>query len=196
VARPRRKGKPSNAAGLTAAAYATTAPLAHDRQAQHDDLLRNAVVAPAIVEDPYDGERIVVTRSLRDDPLGRLHARKQIDSAQEKGGRGYQDDFENAGRGPRAIDTTKEAVDGGRIPELITEEQRSAVRRLAKAHRALGYDGSAIVQAILIHGQTCAQIASARGLEGERWERYFGMRLRECLDTLAVEYGFATGDRR
>jgi len=66
------------------------------------------------------------------------------------------------------------------------------VMRLNRAERALGADGSALTHAVLIAGQTVSQVARSRGLAGERWEKYFGLRFRECLDRLAVVYGFAT----
>ena len=65
----------------------------HDRRSQ--DLLRNAEVAAIEVDDPLalePGEKIVTLRSIRNDPLGRLHSRRQIDEAQYQGGRAFQDD--------------------------------------------------------------------------------------------------------
>jgi hypothetical protein len=178
----RRKGKPYD-------------PNAANRQST--DLLRNAMVAPVLVNDPYDpSAQIVVTRSLRDDPLGRMHVREQIDDVQYQGGRSFQRDFELAGRGPQAVDTTREPVDGGRGVVEIPEDQYKAARRLKNIFQALGLDGSALTRRVLVDGQTCAQIARARGLKGERWERYFGHRFRECLDRLAVEYGFMTEGQR
>jgi len=151
-----------------------------------------------IVDDPYaiePGDKTVAMRSTLDDPLAKLHVRRQIDEAQYHAGRAFQYDFEVAERGPQAIDPSKEAVDGGRIPEPITEQQRKAVRRLNIANGRLGADGSALTHAILIGRQTCSQVAGARGLSGERWEKYFGMRFRECLDCLALVYGFAMEKR-
>src|SRR5690348_15837128 len=105
-------------------------PAAHDRRAT--DLLRNARVAPLEVDDPMElGGKLIVMRSTRDDPLADLHARGQIDEAQYRGGRAFQEDFEAAERGPRAIDPSKEAVDGGLMPEPITEAQRKAAKQLA-----------------------------------------------------------------
>ena len=52
----------------------------HDRRSQ--DLPRNAEVAAVEVDDPLalePGEKIVTLRSIRNDPLGRLHSRRQID---------------------------------------------------------------------------------------------------------------------
>lgn len=144
------------------------------------------------VDDPYElGAKTVAERNIKNDPLANLHARHQIDEAQYHAGRAFQHDFEIAERGPRAIDPSKEAVDGGRIPEPITEQQQKAVGRLNRAGRALGADGSGLIHAVLIGRQTCSQVAGARGLSGERWEKYFGMRFRECLECLAVVYGFA-----
>jgi len=164
-------------------------PAAHDRRAT--DLLRNAQVAPIEVDDPMElGAKLIVIRSTRDDPLGDMHARDQIDEAQYHAGRAFQHDFETAERGPRAIDPSKEAVDGGVMPEPITEAQRRAARQLAVVYRALGQDGSAIAHEVLVHGKTRSQIAASRGLVGERWEKYYGLRFRECLDCMAGIYGF------
>ena len=168
----------------------------HDRRSR--DLPRNAEVAAVEVDDPLalePGEKIVTLRSLRNDPLGKLHSRRQIDEAQYRGGRAFQDDWEKAERGPQAIDPTREYVDGGRAREPITERQRRAVLRLNRAERELGADGSALVHEVLILGMTMEQVGQRRGLRGQRWIDYFARRLRECLDRLALIYGFATERR-
>jgi hypothetical protein len=165
-------------------------PAVHDRRTT--DLLRNAQVAAIEVDDPMElGGKLMVMRSTRDDPLAELHARGQIDEAQYRSGREFQADFETAERGPRAIDPSKEAVDGGMAPEPITEAQRKAAQQLAVVYRALGQDGSALVHEVLVHGKNRKQIAASRGLSGEYYEKYFGHRFRECLDCMALVYGFA-----
>lgn len=167
--------------------------LAHDRRAQ--DLPRNAEVAEVEVDDPLalePGEKIVALRSLRNDPLGRLHSHHQIDEAQFRGGRAFQDDWEKAERGPRAVDPAREYVDGGQAREPITERQQRAVVRLNRVARELGTDGIMLVQEVLVDGLTMEQVGLRRGLRGQRWMDYFSKRLRECLDRLALIYGFAT----
>src|SRR5579863_8572636 len=142
----------------------------HDRQAR--DLPRNAEVASIEVDDPLalePGEKIVALRSIRNDPLGRLHSHHQIDEAQFRGGRAFQDDWEKAERGPRALDPTREYVDGGGMREPITERQRKAVLRLSRAEHELGADGSALVHEILVLGMTMEQIGERRGVHGQRW---------------------------
>jgi hypothetical protein len=165
----------------------------HDRRSQ--DLPRNAEVAAIEVDDPLalePGEKIVTLRSIRNDPLGRLHSHRQIDEAQYQSGRAFQDDWEKAERGPQAVDPTREYVDGGQAREPITERQRKAVLRLNRAERELGADGSALVHEVLVLGLTMEQIGQRRGLRGQRWIDYFARRFRECLDRLALLYGFAT----
>jgi hypothetical protein len=159
------------------------------------DLPRHAEVATVEVDNPLalePGEKIIALRSIRNDPLGRLHSRRQIDEAQYQGGRAFQHDWERAERGPRAVDPTRAYVDGGQMPEPITEGQRKAVLRLNRAMRELGADGSALVHDVLVHGMTMEQVGQRRGLHTQRWKDYFARRFCECLDRLALIYGFAT----
>ena len=168
----------------------------HDRRSH--DLPRNAEVAEVEVDDPLalePGEKIVVLRSIRNDPLGRLHSHRQIDEAQYLGGRAFQNDWEKAVRGPQAIDPAREYVDGARTREPVTESQRQAVLRLNRAERELGADGSALVHDVLVQGMTMEQVGQRRGLRTQRWNDYFSRRFRECLDRLALMYGFATEKR-
>jgi hypothetical protein len=169
----------------------------HDRRSK--DLPRNAEVAAVEVDDPFGlerGDKIVTLRSIRNDPLARLHTHHQIDDAQYQGGRVFQSDWEKAERGPQAVDPTREYVDGGRGREPITESQRKAVLRLNRASRELGADGSALVHEVLILGMTMEQIGQRRGMRGQRSNDYFARRFKECLDRLALMYGFATEQRR
>ena len=166
---------------------------AHDRRAH--DLPLNAEVAIAEVDDPYalqPGEKVIALRSIRNDPLGRLHSHRQIDDAQYQAGRTFQNDWERAERGPKAVDPTREYVDGAQMREPITEGQRKAALRLNNCERELGADGSAIVHDVLVHGMNMEQVGDRRGLQSQRWNDYFARRFKECLDRLALIYGFAT----
>ena len=155
----------------------------------------NAELAEVEVDNPLaldPGEKIVVVRSVRGDPLGRLHAHHQIDEAQYRGGRAFQNDWERAERGPQAVDTTREYVDGAGTREPVTEGQRQAVLRLNRIERELGTDGAALVHDVLVLGLTMDQIGERRAVRTQRWNDYFARRFRECLDRLALIYGFAT----
>jgi hypothetical protein len=166
----------------------------HDRRAQ--DLPINALVAPVTVDDPYGdetGEKIVVFRSLRDDPIGAMHARKQVEEWQYAAARHWQKLHAIAGiGGARAIDTTREAVDGGQIASTtISDAQCRALAELSKASRALGLEGDSIVRDVLARGMPLLHAAAARFLSSEKELIYFGRRFRESLDTLSVVFGFA-----
>lgn len=168
----------------------------HDRRST--DLPASADVAAIEVDDPLaleHGDKIVVYRQLRNDPLARLHSHHQIDEAQYMAGRAYQRDWETAERGARAIDPTKEAVDGGRLPEPITESQRTAAIRLNKANAAIGQIGSAIVHDMLIVGLTVDGVARKHGKLGQYQLRLLNQKFRESLDELAKFYGLSGGAR-
>jgi hypothetical protein len=183
----RRKGKPFNPA-----MSAPEPPRIHDRQSH--DLLKNARVTPVEVDDPYEqGAKIMVLRSTRHDPLADMMAKKQIDQCDYVAGRHWQAAYENAEIGHvRAIDPSKEAVDGGRIPEVLTDQQRRAVQDLKAARAALGPEGYALIVDVLAKGWSISQAAAERGRFKERERLYVGSRFKECLSTLAKRFGYAT----
>jgi hypothetical protein len=168
----------------------------HDRRATESNRGIENHLTPKEVDDPYEiGGKIIVMRSTRDDPLADLHARHMIDEAQYHAGREFQRHFEAVESGARAIDFTKEAVDGGRIYEGITDARMKSSDMLTIAYEKLGLNGQVIVHEVLVHNLTRKQMAESRGLTGKAWEEYYGKRFRECLDTLALVYGFAMEKR-
>jgi hypothetical protein len=172
-------------------------PTVHDRRAQ--DAPSNMLVGTVTVDDPYGSafDKIVVFRNLRDDPLAAMHDAGQIGQHQFIAGRHWQKCYELSEMGgARAIDPTKEAVDGGRIPEPLSDAKCRALGDLAKARQALGLEGGAIIMDVLGRHMTIALCCDARGLTSERERNYLGRRFRECLDTLAIEFGYASPPRR
>lgn len=162
----------------------------HDRRAT--DLVIGAQVAPVEMKDPF-GDQVVVLRSLRDDPLAGMFARRQIDQAQYDAGREWQRFSQDTEVGNiRAIDPTKEAVDGGRFPEPLSDRSAFAFKQLARANLALGDRGVTIINDILGSRLTVSQAAARRGLTSKDELAYMGRRFRECLDMLAVVFGCAT----
>lgn len=167
---------------------------AHDRRAA--GLVRGAMVAPVEVDDPYNPqEKIVVMRSYRDDPLEQLFAKGHIDETQRLAGAEWQRDFE-AAQGASAVRAMqyKDPVDGGgQIPDPITDRQREAVKRLAACDRALGQHGSQIIRLWLGDRLPAASISIFMGDFTKAGAGYIGRRIRECLETLAVQYKFRDG---
>lgn len=162
----------------------------HDRTAK--DLLAAGQYVAIDVIDPFDPQaKITVLRQTRCDPLGRLHAHHQIDDAQYQAGRRYERDRELAERGARAIDPTKEAVDGGRLPEPLPVSQIEATARLVKVHAALGRVMHSTLDGVLSAGTVESMAIQIFNRHGARWANHYGKLFRDALDVLAVEYGFA-----
>lgn len=181
----RRKRKRARSAAADAAV--------HDRRAT--DFARQAEVASVEVDDPYatrPGEKITVLRQLRFDPLARLHSHRQIDEAQYRAGRAFQRDWEIAERGARAIDPTRERVDGGAMPEPLSERQSRARKRLIEIERVLGRTMHRVTHAVLVEGMSMETLAARLfNREGEASAKYYGRLFRDALDVLAIEYGQA-----
>ena len=145
------------------------------------------------VDDPLEyGAKLTATRNIRNDPLARLHSHHQIDDAQFYAGRAYQRDWETAERGAQAIDPTKEAVDGGRIPEPLSDSQGKARIRLVEIEGILGRTMQRVIHAILIEGMSMEVMAlQLFGRHGEVSAKYYGRMFRDALDELAKEYHLA-----
>jgi hypothetical protein len=116
-------------------------------------------VMPVEVADPYGDGKILAMRSVHDDPLASLHAHRQIDDHQFEAGCRYQRDVEVSEQGLRAIDTTRDVVDGGLPPELLSDVQQDASRSRRGAEAAMGLIGAPIAYDIIIGGLSNGQVA-------------------------------------
>ena len=137
---------------------------------------------------------VTAPRQLRDDPLGQMHDRRQINLAQYRAGRLWQADYESASIGAiRSQDPSVEPVDGGgHIPEGINDRQLKAMKNLDRWRRVLGKDGADIVEDVLARKFSIRQVAAFRyGMLTKASLTYTGHRFRECLTTLAEKMGLA-----
>lgn len=172
----------------------------HDRRATQVPI--NTVVAPIQVDDPNyvkgrDDERdrhITVLRSLRDDPLARLHAYGRIDKAQYRAGRRMQGLYERASVGAvQAMDPMKEPVDGGGgLRDPLTDQVVEAASEIRVIEAVLGREGASLARDFLCSGHNVKTLAISRGVceEDQRAMSSVGYRIREILETLAIEFGF------
>jgi hypothetical protein len=163
----------------------------HERIAA--DLPINSRVAKAIVDDPYsnNGEKIEVLRSVRNDPLADMLSRRVIDQAQFNAGRYWQALHERSTIGAvGAIDPGKEAVDGGKMRDPITDSQIKAFRELAKAEKLLGHWGSALMQDLLADQMSMNAMCRKYECTTGRQMNFLSLRLRECLEDLGKLWGF------
>jgi hypothetical protein len=174
------------------------------------DLPINAVVAPAVVDDPLEhGAKLKVIASLRGDPLRSMFVRDQLRSEDERKddartGRNTGDARFAAGRlwqryrehselgGARAIDPTREAVDGGRFKEPDISRMSAALAKLKQANSELQEYEASLVYDVLARNMTITEIAAARSVTSGRQISYLMERFRQALDSLAKLWGLAT----
>lgn len=179
------------------------APL-RDLRGQYEHLPFGKHIASVERDDALEANaKALVFASLRDDPLLRFHARGQIDDAQFEAGRAMQELFDAAEiSNLKAIDTTRENVDGGQLAEMLNVRRMEAADRLSKYPNGLRYklgtEGYALCRAVLAERKFLIHIAVERGHVDERGKpqaravNYLFRRLKECLDTLAFELNLAT----
>ena len=169
----------------------------HDRRA--DRLPDNAQVGVVMVDDPYAlelGGQVEVIRSYRDDPLAGMRARGQIEEWQLMAGRRWQQLVDQAQIGGiKALDPSKDAVDGGRLPDPLTDHQAFALRELKAVDERLGPERAALIRDILGRRMTLTQVAAERGYTSGYMASKLAGKLRESLDDMAELFGLARGLR-
>jgi hypothetical protein len=143
--------------------------------------------------------RVVV--SLRGDPIGKMFARHQIDEAQYKAARSFQQLFDRATIGGVAVaDLLRPKVDGGRIPDPLSAGRMAATKQLHNAERTItdrhGFVGLSLIRCVLTGGKSLDKAARDFGALSTLERRWWGGLLRRCLDVLAQTLGFATSAKR
>src|SRR6516164_11418601 len=163
----------------------------------HDGSLSEG--APAWV--PPSRPTLTAVVSLREDPIGRMHARRQVDAAQYNAARAYQQLYDRATIGTLSpADPSRIRVDGGRTPDPISAARMAAAARLRSVESTLqgqhGYIGLTLTRSVLTGGRSIEKSARDFGASSERDVRWWGNLLRRCLDVLAKALGFANSAKR
>jgi hypothetical protein len=171
---------------------ARLAPVQH-----HDGTLSEG--APAWLPPPRPTATVVV--NLREDPIGRMHARRQVDGAQYNAARAYQQLYDRATIGNLSpADPSRIRVDGGKAPDPISAARMAAATRLRSVENTLkdqhGFAGLTLTRCVLTGGQSVDKAARDFGASSEREARFWGLLFRKCLDVLAKALGFASSAQR
>ena len=138
---------------------------------------------------------VTVVANLKDDPLGRLFARRQIGQPQFLAGRMYQEHHDAAViTSVRSVDLSKTKVSGGLPAEPLTERQRRAAARLRSIERSVqrryGDVGLWLVRLVLAERRPLEATARQAGATSARETSSVCWLFRKCLDTIAVATGF------
>lgn len=97
-------------------------------------------LAEGLVDDPYEpGKQLRVMRNVREHPVAWLHARGQLSESHRICGEMFRAKYERAMLGgAKAVDYTKERVDGGMPAEPLSEAVQEAVEWLNGCARYSG----------------------------------------------------------
>ena len=171
------------------------------RKQKAKPMLQTALMREVEIENPYyapsapaEQRRVKAWQSLRDDPLGLMHHRKQISESQYRAGRAWQALWAASEVGGiKVLDLTQTPVDASpRGFTGISDRQRDAMRDLAKLKTQLGDHGSRLVEAVLVNKRSIREIADTGGNIPTRYNTaFYGHRFRECLDTIAKWLGLS-----
>jgi hypothetical protein len=145
---------------------------------------------------PPSPPQIIVAQSIRNDPLGQMYARHQIDRPEYLAARNYQELYATAQIGNiAAMNPCKPYVDGGTFSEFMTEKQRLAAKRLRAVDHSVvatfGSTGLLLVQAILIDKMNIAEVAGP----GREHRAFAGSLFGNCLVEIAYQLGYASRSR-
>ena len=163
------------------------------QKAQHRD---GTIAEGAPGWSPPRRPSITVFVALKDDPVGRMHSRHQIDKAQYQAARAFQQVAEQATLGSvRSVDLSKTKVSGGLPPDPLTDHRRRAMSLLRNAEdrvaRRYGTAGLGLTRAILVERRSVEATARARGASSSREISFWAGLFRRCFDVLATAFGFA-----
>jgi hypothetical protein len=163
----------------------------------HDGSLSEG--APAWLPPPRPTATVVV--NLREDPIGRMHARRQVDAAQYQAARAYQQLYDRATIGNLSpADPSRIRVDGGKAPDPISAARIAAATRLRSVERTLsdwhGFAGLNLTRCVLTGGKSVEKTARDFGASSSRETRFWGLLFRKCLDVLAKALGFSNSAQR
>lgn len=140
---------------------------------QHDEKLGN----PKFIHAPFN---------MRESPVTWMLKQKTIDEAQAKAASRFRSLYEAAGgAGVKALNYTKEPVDGGGFPDVLTDRKHRAGLELAEVQNFLGRAGFGLVE------QICGQCIWIKDIEPTKYRQIkTGKRLKECLTALAQFWNY------
>lgn len=144
------------------------------------------------IDSPYESTRHLgqerVAVNMKESPSEYYYRRGWIDGAHRQASDKFRRLYETAGgSGVKAMDYTKEPVDGGSITDGITDAKVRSAKQLAEAHDVLGQSGYKLVESVSGHGSWIKEVTASK------WEAEQTMRnFKQCLDALALFWGYKT----
>lgn len=142
---------------------------------------------PLHAEDRTNPARIEVALSMRESYITYLRGRRAISEEQYLAAVKVCTAFERlGGAGAGAMDFTRDVVDGGTTPVPAVEIHNHAREVLSDCHLTLGPAGHDLVLKMAGQGLWPKDMAPRDAKKRD----YLSMRFRECLEHLAIRWGY------
>lgn len=138
-------------------------------------------------ESPSNPKATPAQFDMRENYAGYLWARKHIDDAEKRAADRVRAAYERmGGAGARAIDYSREQVDGGQIAQTITDAHLLAAADLRHIHTVLGPEGYHLVVSFSGEGKWPKEFSRENDMPRP------GQLFRQCLAALAESWGWKT----
>lgn len=171
-------------------------------QPRHGSEGRYEPIARVVVDNPTwepakDGvggvpKKIEVVVNRRHDIVLWLHSRGDIDDAQKLAGDRFLALHEQMDYGSRAMDYSREPVDGGAAWPDHDVHAIEAAKELAQLREYVGaWDYLLLVRAICHRSSIHSIVMGLYGAAREADRKYIGRRLRDALEMAAKYWGYA-----
>ncbi len=131
-------------------------------------------------------KRVRAAFNMKESPVMWMLARGYVTEPQAMAATRFRKLYEQmGGAGARAIDFTQEPVDGGGVSDPINDRLIDAAKELGEVQKRLGPAGYNLVE------QVCGQCIFIKQLASSKWYQLkMSRELKNCLDILAVDWGF------
>lgn len=144
------------------------------------------------IENGTNRRKISAKMNMRESYAGMLYGRRAIDEAQWQAASKMRRTYEIAnGSAIRSVDLTETKVDTSKNTPTISDSHVQARKTLERAEQVLGQEGYQL--AIQLTGMGMSPVNLSKS---EMRQKYLRERFKECLDTLAGEWGFKTPVRQ
>ncbi len=148
---------------------------------------------PDYAESKSNPRTIEVQTNTRESSIAAMRARGQIDDDQLEAAERFRKIYEMSGQGGvKALDWTKERVDGGRVTDGLPATRMDALTQLNGLEKVLGKFPYALCVHIVGERKSIKRAAmDMRGGDLTKDEiKNFGWLLRQSLDSLAILWGY------
>lgn len=139
-------------------------------------------------------KKIRAAFNSKESPVMWMHARNWVTDSQAMAATEFRRLYEMCGgAGARAIDFTKEPVDGGGYIDPISDRRMDAAKELMQVQHRLGRSGYDLVERVCGQLFFIKQVAAQyRNSSSKRYETKLANQLKDCLDVLAIDWGYQT----